>query len=191
MRRAFAKSLALMFIAIGAMTACLRRAEPPAATMPTVVTRMEPPVTAPVAGGLTVIQPSSPSSQSAAPSSSAGAGSEAIEPLIDLEMSGAPVRLVLQRLADLGGLRLIIPPDLDKTISVQYVRIPVSVALTDVLSRSGLRLGAGPAPRLPFDTVTVFYPLPANVDSMSADAIVRRFGISRATAELIVKSRRP
>jgi hypothetical protein len=188
-RRPFLQSSLLLFIAASAMTGCFRRAEPPAAAMPTVVTRMEPPVPAPGAGGFAVVQPSPTGSQSAPPS--AGSATEGIEPLIDLEMSGAPVRLVLQRLADLGGLRLIIPLDLDKTISVQYVRIPVSLALTDVLNRSGLRLGAGPAPRLPFDTVTVFYPLPANVDSMSAEAIVRRFGISRATAELIVKSRRP
>jgi hypothetical protein len=113
------------------------------------------------------------------------------EPFVDLEMAEAPVRLILQRLADIGGLRLIIPSNLDKTLSVQYIHVPVSVALNDVLKRAGLRLGAGPAANLPFDTVTVFYQLPANVDSMSTEAIMRRFGVSRAMAELIVKSRRP
>lgn len=113
------------------------------------------------------------------------------EPVVDLEMADAPVRLILQRLADIAGLRLIISPNLNKTLSVQYIHVPVSVALDDVLKRAGLRLGAGPAPNLPFDTVSVFYQLPANVDSMSADAIMRRFGVSRAMAELIVKTRRP
>lgn len=116
---------------------------------------------------------------------------EAMEPLVDLELADAPVRLVLQRLAEIGGLQLIIPPNLDRRISVQYVKVPVSVALRDVLSRSGLRLGAGPAANLPFDTVTVFYQLPANIDSLSVDAIVKRYGVSRALAELIVKARRP
>lgn len=116
---------------------------------------------------------------------------ESSEPTVDLEMADAPVKLILQRLAEIGGLQLIIPPNLNKTLSVQYVRVPVSVALDDVLKRSGLRLGAGPAANLPFDTVTVFYQLPANVDSMSVEAIIRRFGVSRAVAELIVKSRRP
>lgn len=119
------------------------------------------------------------------------AAAEPTEPTVDLEMADAPVKLILQRLAEIGGLQLIIPPNLNKTLSVQYVRVPVSVALNDVLKRSGLRLGAGPAANLPFDTVTVFYQLPANVDSMSAEAIMRRFGVSRAVAELIVKSRRP
>ena len=116
---------------------------------------------------------------------------EPAEPVVDLEMADAPVRLILQRLADIGGLRLIIPASLTKTLSVQYVHVPVSVALNDVLKRSGLQLGAGPAANLPFDTVTVFYQLPARIDSMSVDAIMRRFGVSRAMAELIVKSRRP
>jgi hypothetical protein len=116
---------------------------------------------------------------------------EITEPYVDLEMSDAPVKLILQRLAEIGGLQLIIPPNLNRTLSVQYVRVPVSVALNDVLRRAGLRLGTGPQANLPFDTVTVFYHLPANVDSMSVDAIVRRFGVSRAVAELIVKSRRP
>lgn len=116
---------------------------------------------------------------------------EAPEPVVDLEMVDAPVKLILQRLADIGGLQLILPPNLNKTISVQYIHVPVSIALSDVLKRADLRLGAGSAPNLPFDTVTVFYRLPANVDSMSADAIMRRFGVTKAVAELIVKSRRP
>lgn len=140
--------------------------------------------------------------QDPAPPASGGAGvaiptapsmvvGDPVEPYVDLELADAPVKLILQRLADIGGLQLIIPSNLNKTLSVQYVHVPVSVALNDVLRRSGLRLGAGPAARLPFDTVTVFYQLPANVDSMSVDAIVKRFGVSREMAELIVKSRRP
>ena len=113
------------------------------------------------------------------------------EPRVDLEMVNAPVKLVLQKLADIGGLQLIIPPNLNRTLSVQYVRVPVSVALEDVLARSGLRLGPAALPNVPFDTATVFYRLPANVDSMSIEAIVRRFGVSKGMATLIVNSRRP
>ena len=127
---------------------------------------------------------------SALPPRSDSAGN-ASEPNVDLEMVNAPVKLVLQKLADLGGLQLIIPPELNRTLSVQYIHIPVSVALADVLSRSGLRLGPATLPNQPFDTVTVFYRLPANVDSMSAEAIVRRFGVSPGVASLIVKARRP
>ena len=111
-----------------------------------------------------------------------------IESLIAVD---SDVRLVLQRIAEIGNLDLIIPGSIKKTISVRYVHVPVSVALKDVLTRSGLRLGTGASAPLPFDTVTVFYRLPANVDSLSADGIIRRFGVSREIAELIVRSRRP
>jgi hypothetical protein len=143
-----------------------------------------------------VIEPAerseSPVTLVAAPPVSAGPVlADPIEPRVDLEMVNAPVKLVLQKLADIGGLELIIPPNLNRTLSVQYVRVPVSVALADVLARAGLRLGPAALPNMPFDTVTVFYRLPANVDSMSADAIVRRFGVSRGLAKLLVDSRRP
>jgi hypothetical protein len=150
--------------------------------------RQKEPVESPTAPQIIPVVSTVPEpSRSAAPVTIA----EPAEPFVDLEMAEAPVRLILERLADIGGLRLIIPSSLNKTLSVQYIHVPVSVALNDVLKRSGLRLGAGPAANLPFDTVTVFYQLPANVDSMSTEAIMRRFGVSRAMAELIVKSRRP
>jgi hypothetical protein len=127
----------------------------------------------------------------AAPVASRPVAVESPEPRINLRMADAPVRLVLQKLAELGNIDLIVPANLNRTISVQYVNVPVSTALSDVLARSGLRLGAGPRTSLPFDTVTVFYQLPANIDSLSVDGIVRRFGVSREMAELIAKSRRP
>src|ERR1041384_1317459 len=99
--------------------------------------------------------PSAPLPGASFPGASGAAMAEPVEPYVALEISDAPVKLILQRLADIGGLRLIIPANLNKTLTVQYVHVPVSVALNDVLKRSGLRLGTGPAANLPFDTVTV------------------------------------
>jgi hypothetical protein len=110
------------------------------------------------------------------------------EPYIELlNAVDSDVRLVLQKIAEIGNLELIIPGNINKRISVHYIHVPVSVALKDVLARSGLRLGTGTSAPMPFDTVTVFYRLPANVDSLSVDGIMRRFGVSRQMAELIVK----
>jgi hypothetical protein len=131
---------------------------------------------------------SSPSSSRVA---TAPVATGAPEPLVDLEMVDAPVKLILERLADIGGLQLILPAGLNRTVSVQYIHVPVSVALDDVLKRAGLRLGVAPAVNLPFDTLTVFYRLPANIDSMSVEAIMSRFGLGRPMAELLVRSRRP
>ena len=117
---------------------------------------------------------------------------DASEPYIEsLIAVDSDVRLVLQKIAEMGKMDLIIPGNIRKTISVRYVHVPASVALKDVLTRSGLRLGTGTSAPLPFDTVTVFYRLPANVDSLSAEGIMKRFGVSREIAELIIRSRRP
>ena len=174
----FAKAAPTVILAVTLLlVGCMRRTtEAPAGPAPSPVQE---------------IVPAAPGSGGSATPLSTPMLAEAAEPRVTLEMSDAPVRLILQRLAEIGNLELVIPPNLNRTLSVQYVNVPVSVALKDVLSRSGLRLGTGPAANLPFDTVTVFYRLPANIDSMSVEAIVRRFGVSRAMAELIVASRRP
>jgi hypothetical protein len=172
------KAAPLVFLATTlVLVGCFRRAAEPVQPASTPVREI-----VPVAGAVP---------PTASPVAPASIMAEPPEPYVDLELVDAPVRLVLQRLAEIGGLQLVIPATLNKTISVQYVRVPVSIALDDVLRRSGLRLGSGPATNLPYDTVTVFYQLPANIDSLSVDGIMRRFGVSRAVAELIVKSRRP
>ena len=120
------------------------------------------------------------------------ATADAAEPIIPYWVGpDLDVRLVLQKIAELGKMDLVVPSTIKKTISIYYVNTPVSVALKDVLARSGLRLGTANAAPLPYDTVTVFYRLPANVDSMSSEAIVKRFGISKELADLIVKARKP
>ena len=117
---------------------------------------------------------------------------ESQEPYIEsLIAVDSDVRLVLQRIAEIGKLDLIVSGGIRKKISVEYYHVPVSVALKDVLARTGLRLGYGTSAPLPFDTVTVFYRLPTNVDSLSVDGIMRRFGVSRPIAELMVRSRPP
>jgi hypothetical protein len=114
-----------------------------------------------------------------------GVDVESAEPYIEsLIAVDSDVRLVLQKIAEIGKLDLIISGGIRKKISVEYYHVPVSVALKDLLARTGLQLGTGTSAPLPFDTVTVFYRLPANVDSLSADGIMRRFGVSRAIAEL-------
>jgi hypothetical protein len=157
-------------------SACFHRAPrrvPPPLQPP--VQQVEPPSamtqTAPLLGATTFVEPA--------------------EPYIDLTAENGDVRLILQRIAEAGKIDLIIPSTIHKTISVRYVHVPASAALKDVLHRSGLRLGAGTSGPLPFDTVTVFYRLPVNIDSLSVDAIMRRFGVSREMAELLATSRPP
>ena len=149
--------------------------------------RNEPPPLAPALPVQQVEAPTSPDSRAVS-----DVADLVQEPYIEsLKAVDSDVRLVLQWIAEAGNFELIIPGNIKKTISVEYIHVPVSVALKDVLARSGLRLGTGAAAPMPFDTVTVFYRLPANVDSLSVDGIMKRFGVSRTMAELIVKSRPP
>ena len=168
-------------IAVSAMiaAACVRRSSSPPPVM----------VAAPLPSIPDAPQ-GTPPLRSVPPAEVGIAMADTVEPYIDFYGVDSDVRLVLQRIAEIAKVDLIIPANIHKKISVQYVHVPASVALKDVLARSGLRLGAASS-RLPFDTVTVFYQLPANVDSMSVDGIVKRFGVSREMAELIVRSRPP
>ncbi|HEY6220745.1 MAG TPA: hypothetical protein VIV65_11890 [Gemmatimonadaceae bacterium] len=172
-------------LAVGALIAagCVRRhSEPPPVIVATTIQEI------PSIPGAS--QGTAPTLGAIPQSGASPAVMDAAEPYIDFYGVDSDVRLVLQRIAEIAKIDLIIPANIHKRISVQYVHVPVSVALRDVLARSGLRLGSA-STKLPFDTVTVFYQLPANVDSMSAEGIMKRYGVSREIAELIVRSRRP
>jgi len=101
------------------------------------------------------------------------------------------VKPLLQFIAQEGGFSLVLPIGLAKRVNVDLRNVPVSEALTTVLAAAGLSLAPTSGLTAPSDTSVVFYQLPMNVDSLSADAIMKRFGVSRDIAELIVRSRRP
>jgi hypothetical protein len=139
-----------------------------------------------------IVAPPPSASQLGSGASFANVAQEPAEPYVEsLITVDSDVRLVLQKIAEIGKLDLIVPGNIHKTISVRYVHVPVSVALKDVLSRSGLQISAGKSAPPPFDTVTVFYRLPANVDSLSVEGIMKRFGVGREIAEMIVQARPP
>jgi len=101
------------------------------------------------------------------------------------------VKPLLQFIAQEGGFSLVLPIGLARRVNVDLRNVTVSDALTTVLSAAGLSLAPTAGLTAPSDTSVVFYQLPVNVDSLSADAIMKRFGVSREIAELIVRSRRP
>ena len=68
--------------------------------------------------------------------------------------------------------------------------VPVSLALQTLLSLGDLTLETTtPGAKLPGIPSVVFYELPVNVDSLSAEAIMKRYGVGRAIADLIVAGR--
>jgi hypothetical protein len=108
---------------------------------------------------------------------------------IDTHGRDVDVRDALQFLADRGGLSLVYSPDIDKRVRLKLIDVPVSQALQAVLAVAGLTLETVGPTKAPSTTSVVFYQLPVNVDSLSVDAIMKRFGVSRTVAEMIVDAR--
>ncbi len=114
------------------------------------------------------------------------------EPHVDVDTHGAEVdvRPLLDFVGRAGGFTLLFPPNLNRRVRIQMLDVPVSVALESLLAIAQLQLeSATPGGKLPTTPSVVFYELPVNVDSLSADAIAKRFGVSKSIADLIVQSR--
>lgn len=119
-------------------------------------------------------------------------GESAAEQRVTIDTYGRDldVRKVLDFLANQGHFSLVYSPEIDRRIRLQLNDVPLSVALQTVLTMAGLTLeSTTEPPRAPASTSIVFYQLPVNVDSLSVEAIMKRFGVGRGIAELIVQSR--
>jgi hypothetical protein len=147
------------------------------------------------------VQPTLPelSSEQLAPPVFAVGGAPTLAPdtarephvVIDTHSRDEDVRPLLEFVARAGGYRLVYAPGLSRRVRVSLNDVPASVALTALLDLAGLTLEPiTPSAKPPLNRPVVFYELPVNVDSLSADAIVKRFGVSQAVAEMLVKSRR-
>lgn len=140
--------------------------------------------------------PDLPSAQLASPPFATSTPAQldtAREPHVDIDTHSrdADVQPLLEFVARAGGYRLLYPPGLSRKVRVELNNVPVSVALATLLSLADLTLESStPGAERPLNRPVVFYELPVNVDSLSADAIVTRFGVSRAVADMIVASRR-
>ena len=109
---------------------------------------------------------------------------------IDTHGAEIDVRQALSFIASHSGINLIYSPEINRKVRLQLIDVPVSDALQAVLAVAGLTLeSTTPKARATGSSAVVFYELPVNVDSLSADAIMKRFGVGRAIAELLVQGR--
>ena len=113
------------------------------------------------------------------------------EKRITLSASNADVRALLIGIAQAGDIDLVLSPDVKGRASVNLKDVPASEALRIVLAEAGLGINSPQGIILAWDPVVVFYDLPVNIDRVSADAIMRRYGVGREVAEWIVRSRAP
>jgi hypothetical protein len=102
------------------------------------------------------------------------------------------VRLALEEIAKTAGYSLIVSPAVpSRKVRLSIVNAPASQALAAVLETAQLTLEPTRGPTPPWNPSVVFYQVPVNVDSLSADAVMKRFGVSRDIANLIVSGRHP
>ena len=108
----------------------------------------------------------------------------ASEPLISIDTGDhdMDVKQALEFIAQRGGFSLTMSPNLKTRVRLHLVDAPASEALVAVLAQANLTLTPTTAVQVSWNPSIVFYQLPVNIDSLSADAIVKRFNISREMA---------
>jgi hypothetical protein len=102
------------------------------------------------------------------------------------------VKQALEYISRRGGYGLALSPNLKTRVRLNLVDVPVSEALQAVLAQANLTLaGSNGGVTVAWNPSIVFFQLPINVDSVSVVVMMKRFGVSRELAEVIIKSRNP
>lgn len=98
------------------------------------------------------------------------------------------IRQLLTALAEIAEIDLVLEPDVQGRVTVQFDEVPVREAFREILAVS--ELGLAPRPlQAPYGPV-VFHTFPLNVDYASIEQIMARWDVSREMAKWIVESRR-
>lgn len=106
---------------------------------------------------------------------------------VTLSATSVDVPALLVALGESLGISLVVDPEVEGRITVNFQDVPAREALRVVLAQAGLFVAAGPPP-VPWAPV-VFYALPTDIETASVETIQARFNVSRAMAEFIVRSR--
>jgi len=106
---------------------------------------------------------------------------------VSLTSNNADARTLLLWLAQEAGVSLVIAPDVTARVSVSFTDVPAGEAIRAIIAEAGLSVLA-PGIQSPWPPV-VFFERPVNVNEVSPESIVARFGISLEMAKWIVESR--
>ncbi|HEX6069754.1 MAG TPA: hypothetical protein VFZ18_08010 [Longimicrobiaceae bacterium] len=99
---------------------------------------------------------------------------------VTLRAQDVGVRALLTALAEAAGISLVLDPGVEGRMSVHLVDVPVADALRQVLAAANLSV-VTPSAVAPWGPV-VFYAIPVDIDSASAELIRARFGVSLEVA---------
>jgi type II secretory pathway component GspD/PulD (secretin) len=105
---------------------------------------------------------------------------------VTLRAVDADVRSLLVALAQIAGVNLIVSPEVRGRLSLALEQVPAEDALSALMEAAGL--SAPGVLRSPWGA-TVFFQPPVLLDTLSAEAIARRFGVSARLARWVVELR--
>lgn len=106
---------------------------------------------------------------------------------ITLTANNADARTLLLWMAQQADASIVISPDVQARVSVSFRDVPLVDAMRAILSEAGLSVLVGPL-KSPWPPV-VFYQLPVNIATASAETIAARFGVSLEMAKFLVETR--
>ena len=106
---------------------------------------------------------------------------------VTVTASNADARALLLWLAQEAGVSLVVAPDVTSRVSVHLEDVQAHDAMRAIMAEAGLSVLT--APRRPNWPPVVFHQLPVNVNEVSAEGIIERFGVSAEMAQWIVDSR--
>lgn len=110
---------------------------------------------------------------------------------VDTHGRETDVRDILGFLGQTAGVNFLFSPQANKKIRITLTDVPLSQAIEAVLSVAGLTLEGTTSTKPPAMPGVVFYQIPVNIDSLSAESIMKAFGVGREVAELLVQARPP
>ena len=106
---------------------------------------------------------------------------------VTITASNADARGLLLWLARESGVSLVVAPDVTSRVSVHFEDVQAHDAMRAIMAEAGLSILT--APLQPNWPPVVFYQMPVNLNEVSAERIMERFGVSAEMAQWIVESR--
>jgi hypothetical protein len=106
---------------------------------------------------------------------------------VTLTAANVDVRALLPALAEAAEVSLVMGPQVQGRVTVNFVDVPADEAIRLVLAEAGLMIEQPPV-RSPWAPV-VFYALPINVDTAEPDLMRARYHITAEMAQWLVDTR--
>jgi hypothetical protein len=107
---------------------------------------------------------------------------------ISVRAIDADARSLLIGIAREAGINLVVSSDVNRRVSLNLVDVPAIQAINEIANAASLTVATPENRALP---AVVYYQLPVNVNTASAETISKRFGVSEELAKWIVESRKP